>query len=92
MRRPGLVNKKALKKAAGKCYFCPETDYALLDVHRINEGANGGKYTKFNTVCCCSNCHRKITAGKIKTIRKYLRSDGRWVLHYVDEAGVEHFD
>lgn len=92
MRRPKLINKQAFKKKDGKCYFCDETDYDLLDVHRILEGANGGSYSKHNCLTVCCKCHRKITAGKIITHRKYLRSDGKYVLHYTDENGEEHFN
>lgn len=91
MRAAKLINKKALKKTEGKCYFCPEDDYDLLDVHRIVEGSDGGRYTRNNSLVVCCKCHRKITYGKIKTIRKYLTSSGRWVLHYIDELGNEKF-
>jgi hypothetical protein len=38
------------KRVNGKCIFCGEEDYNLLDVHRINPGSEGGQYTTFNTV------------------------------------------
>lgn len=91
-RRRKLIDKKAKKKKDGRCYFCPEDDYNLLDVHRIFEGADGGQYTDHNTITVCCKCHRKITAGYIKTHRKYLSTSGRWVLHYTDENGVEKFE
>ena len=91
MRRPRLIDKKGLKRSVGKCYFCDVTDYESLQVHRIHEGADGGKYTMLNSLVLCANCHAKVTAGKIKTHRKYLSTSGRYVLHYTDENGVDHF-
>lgn len=86
-----LINKKAEKIIAGACYFCPESDYDLLDVHRIQEGCNGGKYTSGNTVVVCSNCHRKIHSGKIVIDRKYNTTAGRPVLHYWID-GIEKWE
>ena len=43
-----IRSKYAFKKFAGKCAFCPEPDYACLDVHRIHEGYKGGKYSEWN--------------------------------------------
>jgi hypothetical protein len=91
MRKPRLINKQARKRIEGKCYFCDETDYDLLDVHRILEGADGGKYTNRNSLVVCCKCHRKIHAGRIRLDRRYLSTSGRWLLHYWDEDGVEHF-
>jgi len=86
-----LINKKIKKLSNKKCHFCGESNYCVLDVHRIIEGANGGKYTDHNTVVTCSNCHRKVHDGKIKIDRKYYSTQG-WVLHYFDENGTEHYD
>ncbi len=74
----------------GQCKFCGETDYAVLDVHRIVPGEEGGTYTEFNTVVACSNCHRKVHDGQIIIDRKYF-STGGWILHYWLE-GVERWD
>jgi hypothetical protein len=84
-----LIDKKAKKKRDGKCYFCGEEDYDLLDVHRIREGANGGKYTDFNTVTTCSNCHRKIHAGKIQIHGRHFSTAARYILHFTNEEGEE---
>jgi hypothetical protein len=82
MRRKKLVNKVVLKKIAKKCYFCQIDDYALLDVHRIISGEDGGKYTDMNSLVVCSNCHRRIHDGQIKIDRKYYTSAGRHILHF----------
>lgn len=87
-RKRKLIDKVAKKKSDGKCLFCGNDDYAVLDCHRILPGEDGGIYTDFNTVTSCSNCHRRIHDGQIKLDRKYFRSDGRWVLHYWED-GVE---
>jgi hypothetical protein len=76
------INKVTKKLYDKKCYFCSCEIYDLLDVHRILEGANGGKYTEFNTITVCCLCHRKIHAGIIVIDRKYFSTSGRWVLHY----------
>lgn len=77
-----LINKKAKKHIAGKCKFCPCDIYEFLDVHRIVEGENGGKYTDQNTVVCCRKCHQDIHNGKIKIDRQYPSASGNLVLHY----------
>lgn len=89
MPRKKLINKQAKKRHDGKCYFCPQDDYNLLHLHRIVEGADGGKYTERNSLTVCVLCHTKIHAGYIKPIRKYLRTDGKWILHYIDENEQE---
>ena len=84
--------KKQIKKLSDKkCYFCSQSDYSLLDVHRILEGKDGGTYHPMNTITVCCLCHRKIHAGKIKVFRKYTTSLGKLVLHYIDENGQERF-
>lgn len=86
-----LINKVQFKKQAGKCLFCDVTDYAVLDVHRIVPGEEGGKYTEFNSVCCCACCHRKIHDGQLKLDRKFYGTTGRWQLRYWDENGDEQW-
>ena len=90
-RQKKLIDKKAKKRRDGACYFCGEKDYDLLDVHRIVEGQDGGKYTEFNTVTACCKCHRKIHSGKIEVFRKYFSTSGHHILHYIDEDGEEIF-
>lgn len=81
------MNKKIKKKIDKRCYFCSEDKYELLDVHRIIPGEQGGKYTEWNTVTACANCHRKCHAGVIVIDRWYKTSSGV-MLHYFEE-GVE---
>ena len=83
--------KQIFKLSEKKCYFCGVENYEILDAHRIVPGCEGGKYDWFNTLVICSNCHRKVHAGQIRIFRKYFSTSGKWVLHYIDENGVEHF-
>lgn len=69
-----------------KCLFCGESDYDLLDVHRILPGEQGGTYHDRNTVCSCALCHRKAHSGRIVIQGKYLSTSGEWVLHYVEDG------
>lgn len=78
------------KLRAGKCRFCQEDSYELLDVHLIVPGSEGGKYHDWNNVPCCSNCHRKCHSGEIKIDRYYNSTKGR-VLHYWKD-GQEFWD
>jgi|688.fasta_scaffold08426_19 predicted HNH restriction endonuclease len=87
-RRKKLIDKVIFKKAAGKCYFCGLAEYGLLDVHRIVPGEEEGQYTHFNSLCLCSNCHRRVHDGQIKIDRKYSTSLGKTILHFW-ENGVE---
>jgi predicted restriction endonuclease len=90
-----MATKKSKKQIAKlyekKCYFCGTEDYNILDAHRIIPGCEGGTYNWLNMLVICSNCHRKVHAGKIKVFRKYLSTSGRWILHYIDEQGVEQW-
>jgi len=90
MRRKKLINKVIKKKSDKRCHLCGEDNYCELDVHRIIEGKDGGKYTDFNTVTVCVSCHRKIHNEQITVFRKYLSTSG-FVLHYIDENGNEQF-
>lgn len=82
MARKKLIDKKAKKLHEGKCRFCEVSDYSLLDVHRIVEGADGGRYTEGNCVVVCSNCHRRVHAGEIKIDRFFYSTSGRWRLRF----------
>lgn len=78
--------KQIRKRADGKCYFCGQDDYSLLDAHRIVEGAKGGKYTDFNTLTVCALCHRKIHSGRIQILGRHYSTAGRYVLHYIEDG------
>jgi hypothetical protein len=84
-----LSKKQIKKRIAGKCYFCDCDDYALLDVHRIVPGEEGGKYTDFNSLVVCSLCHRKLHADRIKVLGRHFSTAGKYVVHYLDENGEE---
>jgi hypothetical protein len=83
----GTPSKKQRKKLIEKkCYFCDENDYSLLDVHRILEGKDGGKYVDHNMVVTCCKCHRKIHAGRIEIHGRYYSTAGKHVLHYTEDG------
>ena len=81
-----VTKKQEFKRTDRECYFCHETDYDLLDAHRIIPGNEGGKYTRYNTVICCSLCHRKIHAGRIKIIGKHFTTGGNFIFHYTEDG------
>jgi 5-methylcytosine-specific restriction endonuclease McrA len=89
-RKKHIIEKKVFKMAAGACRICGEDNYALLDVHRIKEGAKGGRYTRENSVTLCCSCHRRVHAGTIKIDRYYLCTDGSMKL-LVTIDGKEEF-
>lgn len=85
-------SKKMIKKLFdGKCYFCEEDDYDLLDTHRIVPGSEGGRYTRHNSVTVCCKCHRKIHSDKIKIVGKHFSTSGQHVLNFIDENDVERW-
>ena len=67
------------KRVDGKCFVCKETQYEILDAHRIVEG---GTYHPVNVVTLCSNCHRKVHSGEIKFDRKYTSTLGKTIIHW----------
>ena len=69
-----------------ECYFCGETDYNLLDGHRIIPGEDGGKYNDHNIIVTCALCHRKTHSGRIVILGKHLSTSGRWVIHYTEDG------
>lgn len=89
MLKPKLINKKLHKLVAGCCKICKADIYDILDVHRIVPGEQGGKYTEFNTVVICSNCHRKVHAGTIVIDRWYSSTAGKLLRVIID--GQESF-
>ena len=88
-RKRTIIDKKQNKLAAGKCRICGESDYALLDNHRIIEGAKGGKYIAQNVVVLCANCHRRTHDGQIIIDRYYLSTAGMVLRVIID--GEERF-
>lgn len=80
------MNKKSKKHLDKKCCFCGEADYALLDVHRIRPGSEGGKYTNANTLTVCCKCHRKIHASEIIVLGKRLCTNGCHVVHFTENT------
>ena len=84
-----FISKKYQKLVARCCRICKEPDYSLLDVHRIIEGADGGKYSYDNSVVLCCKCHRKQQAGTI-TVLKWVHSTAGRLLHIIED-GVERF-
>lgn len=75
-------SRQQIAKLSSKgCYFCGESNYDLLDAHRVIPGSDGGKYNDHNILVLCSNCHRRTHTGAIRIDRKYLSTAGRWVLH-----------
>lgn len=85
-----LIDKQAFKLAEGKCRICGADEYAILDVHRIIEGKNQGRYERPNCVCLCANCHRKVHDKSLIIDRYYLASSGIHVLRII-ENGEERF-
>lgn len=86
-----MPSKKQIKKKTDKCcYFCGESDYDLLDVHRILPGSENGKYVTANMVTCCALCHRKCHSGRIKIIGRHFSTSGKFVLHFMED-NVEKF-
>ena len=82
--------KKDFKETAQHCYICKEPNMALLDVHRINYGCDGGKYSFNNTVTLCCKCHR-LEQDKQIQILGWLNSTMGRVLHIIDMNGEEKF-
>lgn len=74
--------RKRIEKA---CQLCGESNYDVLDVHRIVPATEGGKYRKHNTLCICCHCHRRIHAGEIVIEGKY-KSTGGEVVHFFDNG------
>jgi hypothetical protein len=80
-------SKQLQKRMEGKCRICGESDYKVLDMHRIEEGA---RYSFWNTVTLCCRCHRRQQAGEIRIVEWVDSTMGR-LLHWFDSDGVEKF-
>ncbi len=74
-------SKQQIKKLYDKCcYFCEESNAALLDAHRILPGKDGGKYIWANMLTVCASCHRRIESGQIEILGRFLSTTGDYVL------------
>ena len=62
---PRLVEKRLYKEANSQCPRCEQADVATLQVHHIRPVAEGGSDDEENLIVLCSNCHSKVTKGKI---------------------------
>ena len=80
------VNKKLFKLKKRQCAICGESNYNLLDVHRIQEGK---EYSESNCVALCCNCHRRHHSKEITVKEKRYSTDG-WVL-ILEKDGKELF-
>lgn len=89
VKRPSRQQIK--KRVFGRCFFCGETNYEVLDVHRIFPGSEGGRYTEFNSLTTCCKCHRLIHSGEIVVDRKYKTSRGVSIVHYT-RNGVDSWE
>lgn len=71
--------KKLLDK---KCYFCGESNYNLLDAHRI---VPGSAYKFDGVVTACANCHRRIHSNSIQILGRHPVFGGEklWILHCI---------
>ena len=90
LKPPTFISKKYQKLIHGKCQLCENNNQCELDVHRILEGKNGGKYSYDNTVILCSSHHRQQQSGQIKIIGWVNSTKGR-LLHWIDENNKENF-
>jgi 5-methylcytosine-specific restriction endonuclease McrA len=88
-KRNKLIHKKSYKKAQGVCKLCGESNYALLDVHRIVPGRDGGTYHPKNVVTLCSNCHRKVDTNEFEIIG-WVASSGGDLLHIIRNGKDEY--
>lgn len=78
------MDKVLFKKKYKKCAICEESNYPLLDVHRIEEGKD---YSESNCVVLCVKCHRLHHHGT-QTIKSKRQSTGGTVLIF-DKNGEE---
>lgn len=69
-----MTKKQTFKYQDKECFFCGTKE--TLDAHRLIPGKEGGKYTRWNTITTCCNCHRKCHLGIIKVIGKYQTTAG----------------
>lgn len=86
----GRHTREGRKRAAGRCLFCPEAAYAVLDSHRVIPGEAGGTYRWDNIIPACATCHRKAHAGLIVVHERRATSGGRHAVRATVD-GVENW-
>lgn len=86
MKNKKYTKKQIKKLCEGKCFFCEESKYELLDAHRILEGKDGGKYNWENMLILCANCHRKCHSGVIKILGSHNSTLGKRAIHYIEDG------
>lgn len=62
---PLKTQKRIFQEANSQCAFCHESSVEALEIHHINERANGGGNEPENLILVCANCHEKITNGSL---------------------------
>lgn len=67
------------------CAICHESNYDLLDVHRIDEGK---EYSRANCIALCVRCHRMSHTGHLKINHK--RSSGDGIYLFYEKDGIEY--
>jgi len=83
---PKRYSKKQIKKLLHKkCFFCEESNYNLLDAHRVTPGSENGKYTNENMLTVCCKCHRLIHSGEITIEGKYNSTVGKMVHYFIQD-------
>lgn len=86
-----IRNKQAFKKFASKCAFCEESNYEVLDVHRIFEGYKGGTYDSRNAIVTCANCHRKIHSEQLTIVKKHISyGESLFVIEYIENGETKY--
>ena len=84
------IQKQEYTHTAGHCRICKNPAYEVIDVHRIQHGSKGGKYTYNNVVALCANCHRLVHDEKKIVIDRWYFSTAGYLLRIIDN-GVERF-
>ena len=62
---PAKTKKLIFQEANSSCAFCEELDVNVLEIHHIENRAEGGGNEPENLILVCANCHSKITEGAI---------------------------
>jgi len=84
---PRVNPKIKWKKRYNRCAICGETNYNILEVHRIIYGEHGGEYVLNNILVVCRNDHRRIHCGEIEITKKAKSMSGEIVIYIED--GIE---